>query len=105
MASTSNECQLQLTFQTFEKDLQLNIRKAMRFYNVLRTILSIRINDVFVRTSIIVNSRKLTVLKEEVVVQEVLDLDLRGFPPRIYDIEDIVNRLLAICDAMYVELY
>ncbi len=105
MASTSNKCQLQLTFQTFEKDLQLNVREAVRFYNILYSILSIRINGVSIRTTIIINSRKLTALKEEVVVREVFDLDSRGFPPRIYNIEDMVNRLLAIYDTIYIGLY
>ena len=44
-------------------------------------------------------------LKEEVVVREIFDLDSRGFPPRIHDMEDIANRLLAIYEAIYVGLY
>src|SRR6266566_7150649 len=104
MVSTSNECQLQLAFQAFEKDLQLNICKAMRLYNVPRITLSIQINNVFIRVSIIVNLRKLTALKEEVVVREVFDIDSRGFPPRIYNIEDIANRLLATYNAIYIGL-
>jgi len=44
MISTSNEYQLQLVFQAFEKDPQLNINKTTRLYNILRAILSIRIN-------------------------------------------------------------
>ncbi len=68
MASTSNEYQLQLTFQTFEKDPQLNVHKAVRLYNIFHSTLSIRINGVFIRAITIANSRKLTVLKEEVVV-------------------------------------
>jgi len=41
-------------------------------------------------------------LKEEVVVREVFDLDSRRFPPRIYNIKNIVNRLLTIYDAIYI---
>ena len=66
---------MQLAFQTFEKDLQLNIRKIARLYNILRTTLSTQINNVSIYTNIITNLRKLIVLKEEVVVQKVLDLD------------------------------
>ncbi len=51
------------------------------------------------------NSRKLTALEEEMVVQEVFDINSRGFPPRIYDIENIANRLLTIYDTMYVGLH
>jgi len=105
MISSSNDNQLQLVLQTFEKDLQLNIRKLARFYNILCTILSVRINGRSIHADTIANSQKLTALKKEVVVRKTFDLDSRGFPPRIHDIEDIANRLLAIYDAIYVGLY
>jgi len=41
------------------------------------------------------NSTKLTKLEEEANLQHVLDLDLRGFSPRLTDAEDIANLLLA----------
>ncbi len=105
MISTSNEYQLQLVFQTFEKDPQLSVRKVVRFYNILYSTLSIRINGVSICAITMANSWKLTALKEEVVVREVFDLDSRGFPLRMYDVEDIANRLLAIYDAIYVGPY
>ncbi len=46
----------------------------------------------------------MTALEEKVIVQEVFDLDSRGFPPWMRDVEDMVNRLLATCDATYVGL-
>jgi len=64
--------------------------------------LSIRINDVSIHATTIANSRKLTALKEEVVVREVFDLDSRGFPPRIHNIEDITNRLLTTYNTTYI---
>ncbi len=76
MISTSNEYQLQLVLQTFEKDLQLNVHKAIRLYNILHSTLFIRINNISTYTIIIINSRKLTTLKEEIVVREIFDLDL-----------------------------
>ncbi len=87
MVSTFNEYQLQLVFQTFEKDPQLSVHKAIRLYNILYSILSIRINSVFIYIIIIANSQKLTALKEKVIM------------------EDITNRLLAIYDAIYIGLY
>lgn len=36
----------------------------------------------------------LTEIEEEVIVQYILDLDLRGFSPRIADVGDIANLLL-----------
>ncbi len=102
MALTSNENQLQYTLQTFERNPQLNIRKVTQLYNIPRTTLSARINGRSTREDIIANSRKLTALEEEMVVQEVLDLNSRKFPPRIYNVEDIANRLLATRDATHV---
>ncbi len=65
MVSTSNERQLQLVFQVFEKDPELSISKVARFYNVFCTILSARINGRSICVDTIANSRKLTALEEE----------------------------------------
>src|SRR6266566_1790927 len=105
MISSSNDNQLQLVLQTFEKDLQLNIRKLARFYNILCTILSVRINGRSIHADTIANSQKLTALKKEVVVRKVFDLDSQRFPPRIYDIENITNRLLTTYDATCIGLH
>src|SRR6266699_5162012 len=105
MTSTSNKRQLQLVLQTFERDPQFSINKAIRFYNIFCPTLSDRINGRSICVDIISNLRKLTALKEKVIVQEVYDLDSRGFPPRICDMEDIANRLLAICDTIYIGLH
>ena len=95
---------MQLVLQAFEKDPQLNINEATRLYNILRITLSVRIKSRSIYADVITNLQKLTVLKEEMVVQEVFDLDSRRFLPRIYDIEDIVNRLLTTYNAMYIGL-
>ncbi len=105
MASTSNEHQLQLACQTFEKDPQLSIRKTVRLYNILRITLFDRINSRLIHIDIIVNLRKLIVLKEEVIIQKVFNFDSRRFPLQIYDMEDMINRLLTIYDTTYIELH
>lgn len=51
------------------------------------------------RRDILVNSRKLTVLKESVLVQHILNLAIKGFPPRMSVVEDMANRLLTTRDA------
>jgi hypothetical protein len=51
------------------------------------------------RRDIPANSRKLTDLEESVIVQYILDLDSKGFPPRLSGVEDMANRLLAERDA------
>ncbi len=105
MVSTSNKNQLQFTLQIFEKDSQLNINEATRLYNIPCTTLSARIKGCFIYGDIITNSRKLTALEKKVAVRKVLDLDSQRFPPRMRDMEDIANRLLAIYDAIYIKLH
>ena len=41
------------------------------------------------------NSKKLTKLEEEVIVDHILDLDLRGFPPTYAAVRDMADKLLA----------
>lgn len=60
-----------------------------------QTTLRARMNGRSARQDLQPNSTRLTKLEEEVMVRRVLDLDLRGFSPRLADVEDIANLLLA----------
>ena len=40
------------------------------------------------------NSLKLTELEEEVILRNILDMDSRGFTPRLASVEDIANFIL-----------
>ncbi len=102
LISTSNEYQLQFTLQTFEKNLQLNIRKIVRLYNILRTTLIHCINSRSIYIDIITNLQKLTTLKEKMIVQKIFNLNSRRFLLRMYDIEDIANQLLTIYNTIYI---
>jgi hypothetical protein len=48
------------------------------------------------------NSKKLTQLEEEVIVNYILNLDTRGFAPTYAAVRDIANKLLAARDRGYV---
>ena len=41
------------------------------------------------------NLKKLTKLKEEVIVRHILDLDSRGFAPTLGAVKDMADKLLA----------
>ncbi|KAL0933617.1 transposase [Colletotrichum truncatum] len=45
------------------------------------------------------NSRNLSDLEEKTIVEYILDLDARSFPPRLSGVEEMANRLLAERDA------
>src|SRR6266566_4869324 len=96
MMLISNEYQLQLTFQTFKKDLQLNIYRIAQLYNIPHTTLTHRINDRSIYVDTIANSRKLTALKEKMIVQKIFNLNSQRFSPQIHNMENIANRLLTI---------
>jgi hypothetical protein len=40
------------------------------------------------------NRQKLITLKEEVIIRNILDLDSRGFVPRLASVEDMANYIL-----------
>jgi hypothetical protein len=58
------------------------------------TILSERIAGITPRNKIRPNYLKLSKLEEEVIVRYILDLDSRGFAPRLTSVEDIANYIL-----------
>ena len=59
-------------------------------------ILSERIAGITPRNKTRPNYSKLLKLEEEVIVRYILDLDSRGFAPRLTSIEDIANYILEL---------
>ncbi|EWY97463.1 hypothetical protein FOYG_02302 [Fusarium oxysporum NRRL 32931] len=47
------------------------------------------------RSDCIPKSRRLSNSEEQIIVEHILDLDARGCPPRLRDVEEIANQLLA----------
>lgn len=99
MESTSNETQLNLSIKALKNDPTLSIRAAAKIYSVSKTKILRRRNNHLSRRDTIANSRKLTNLEESTIVEYILDLDARSFPPRLSGVQDMANRLLADRDA------
>ena len=93
MGSPSNERQIQLALQAMHTDQNLSIRQAAKIYNVPRSTLTFRVRGRVARVDTTPKSRNLDSLEEDIIVREILDRDLRGFPPRYCDVEDMANRL------------
>jgi hypothetical protein len=51
------------------------------------------------------NRQKLTTTEEQTIIRYILDLDLRGFAPRLYKVADIADKLLAVCGSEPVSKY
>jgi hypothetical protein len=73
----------------------LTMRKAAQIYNISRTTTQDQINGISSRHDISINSQKLTDSEAKVIIKYIIDLDLRAFPPRISDVGDMANLLLA----------
>jgi len=99
MSLKKDEAQVQLALQALQNDPKLSLRAAARIYSVHHTKLSRRRRGKESRRDIPANSRKMSDLEELVIIQYILDLDSKGFPPRLSGVEDMANRLLAERDA------
>ena len=99
MQAVQNERNLMLAIQARQQDRNLSARAAARTYNVSLTTLTRRSKGITSRRDTMPNSRKLTDLEESTILQYILDLDSRSFPPRLSGVEDMANRLLIDRDA------
>ena len=99
MPSTSYEANVILALQALENDKNLSIRAAAKTYNVTHTILIKRHRGRPARCDIPANSKKLTELEEKTIVQYIIELSTRSFPPRLSGVEDMANNLLRARDA------
>ena len=95
MDSHCNESRIILALEALKKDPKLTERRVAKIYNVSRTSLHRRRDGIAARRDSTINSKKLTDLEELAIVQYILNLDSKGFPPRCSSVEDMANRLLA----------
>jgi hypothetical protein len=102
MAQQNDESRVILALQAMQNDPKLSARAAGEIYSVDHQKLSRRRRGMESRRDISANSRKLTDLEESVIVQYVLELDSKGFPPRLSGVRDMANRILAERDAGHV---
>ncbi|RFN49752.1 hypothetical protein FIE12Z_5989 [Fusarium flagelliforme] len=99
MSQPSNEARILLALQALQNDQKLSLRRAADVYNVDYYALRRRQHGIQSRRDSIPNSRKLSDIEEETIVQFILDLDSRGFPSRLRFVEEMANSLLADRDA------
>ena len=94
MESTSTDARILLAIEAIEQDKELSVRQAATIYKVNRATLQNRMNGRRARQDVRANSMKLTELEEDAVLRYILELDTRGFPPRLADVGDMANILL-----------
>ena len=102
MGNTSSESQILLAIQAIQKTPSLSLRKAAKVFQVSVTTLRSRMNGRRARQDTRPGSCRLSELEEQAIVHYILDLDARGFPPRIVNVEDMANTILESRDARRV---
>lgn len=102
METPCKEAQLILAIEAMKKDPRLSARSAANIYSVSHATLSRRLKGTTSRYDSVPNSRNLTLLEEQTVVERILDLDSRSYPPRLRDVEDMANILLTERGALRV---
>jgi hypothetical protein len=91
--SPNKEGQILLALQHLKTDQSQSLRKAAGAFEVSRKTLGRRRDGIPSRRDSVANSRSLTLLEEEVIIQHILDLDSRGFSPTPRVVADMANDL------------
>jgi hypothetical protein len=88
------ESKIILAIKAIRTSKKQSRQKAAKIYRVLFSILNDRMNS---KTSLSESrpvNTNLIILEEEVIIRNILDIDSRGFTPRLAGVEDIVNYIL-----------
>jgi hypothetical protein len=94
--SYEQEGRIDLALQAFRSGQFDTLRRAATAFNVKHQRLSDRLHGITFRPDMRPNSHKLTTTEEQTIVQYILDLDSRGFAPRLCEVADIADKLLAV---------
>jgi hypothetical protein len=89
------EGRLALSKAAIQSKQVLSYRKAAQLYDIPRSTLHRRVKGALPQASSNAQKRKLCPLEEQSLVEWILGLDRRGFPPQIIDVRRMADHLLA----------
>jgi len=95
MPVQTKEGRIILAIEAIHTSKKLSRRRAAKLYNVPESSLRDQMNGITPQAKKRNARHTLTSSKEETLVRHILDLDSRGFSPRIDSVQDMVNLLLA----------
>jgi len=102
MGDPCKESQIILAIQSLQKDPHLSRRAAGKIFNVPESTLRDRMRGKCAKAEQRSKSSRLTELEEEAITKYILNLDSRGFSPRLHDVEDMANVITEARDASRV---
>ena len=97
--SSSYEANILLASQSIDRNQIKSKRRAADTYNVSRTTLTRRRDGIIAQRDCTPKSKNLSPLEEGVIVKYILDLDGRGFLPRLDAVRVMANLLHSRRDA------
>ena len=92
--SSNQEDRILLAINAIKQGQFQSVRVAAASYDIPRTTLRRRIHGMTPRRDSTPKSQILTSYEESALVQYILDLDSRGFPPRPQDVQEMADLLL-----------
>ena len=100
---SNQEARILQAIKAIHSNISPNIRAAARAYDVLRSTLTNRLRGQPTRQQSQIVNRKLLPTEEEALLQWVLSMGERGFPPRISAVRKMADILLSACTASPVD--
>jgi hypothetical protein len=89
------EGRIELALQAYKDGQFQSMRRAANAYNVCQRALTRRYNGTLARANTRPSGQKLSATEEQTIVRYILDLDSRGFAPRLCEVADMADKLLA----------
>ena len=102
MQIQTQEARIILAIEAIQSSKKLSRRAAAKLYNIPETTLRARITGRPSRLETRPKAQLLTELEEVVIVRYILDMDERGFAPRVAGVEDMANYILESRGARHV---
>jgi hypothetical protein len=94
MPEQSKEARILMAIEALRSNSKLRVRKAATTYDVPPTTLRNRMTSTTFQAEYRLQGRLLDELEEKVLLEHIVNLDNRGFSPKIEGVEDIANYIL-----------
>ena len=102
MNSNNQETYIFLVIKAIYKNKKLSNRKIIIFYNIPCIIFQYRIKGLSFHIETQTNHYNIIELKEEVIVQYIFNINLKGFLFKLKNIKDIMNNIFESKGAKYI---
>jgi hypothetical protein len=93
---SNREGRIQLALSAYTTHQFRSLRRAAEVFNVPHTLLTRRYHGITHRLETRNARHKLTATEEQTIVQYILDLDSRGFAPRLCEVADMADKVLGV---------